>query len=91
MKKVLILNPPLTMREMYKDLEGGGSQFPPLGIALLAAVIRKEKYDVKILDTLALNMNGEQTIKKILEEPPDYLCVTSITISIYNAQEIIQT
>jgi len=89
--KVLILNPPLTMKEMYKDLEGGGSQFPPLGIALLAAVIRKEGYDVKILDTLALNMNGQQTIKKILEEPPDYLCVTSITISIYNAQEIIQT
>ena len=90
-KKVLILNPPLTMREMYKDLEGGGSQFPPLGIALLAAVIRDKGYNVKILDTLALNMNGEQAIQKILKESPDYLAVTSITISIYNAQEIIQT
>tara|TARA_Y100000310_G_C20684797_1_gene818254 strand:+ start:1882 stop:3285 length:1404 start_codon:yes stop_codon:yes gene_type:complete len=78
------------MKEMYKDLEGGGSQLPPLGIALLAAVIRKEGYDVKILDCIALNMNGEQTIKKILDESPDYLAVTSITISIYNAQEIIQ-
>src|SRR3989344_8055039 len=86
--KILFLNPPLSLKDLYKNLEGGGSELPPLGIAILAAITRKNKYETKILDAVALKLTIEETVRKILEFNPEFLAITSTTISIFNAAKV---
>src|SRR3989344_9098965 len=88
MSKILFLNPPLPLEELYGKLAEGGSELPPLGIAILAAVTRDNGYKTKILDAAALKLNYEQTVNEILKENPNYLAITSVTISIFNAAKI---
>lgn len=88
MKKIIFLNPSLSMKDLYEDLGESGSELPPLGIAILAAITRNMGYETKIIDSIALKLNTKQTVKKILEEKPDYLGITSTTMAIYNAAEI---
>ncbi len=87
-KSILFVNPPVLARDLYKNLEGAGSELPPLGIAILAAITRDREYATKILDALALKMNIDQTVDYILNLKPDYLGLTSTTISIFSAAEI---
>lgn len=42
MSKIIFLNPPLSLKELYKNLSGGRSELPPLGLCSLAAVTRKD-------------------------------------------------
>ena len=86
--KIMFLNPPLSLKDLYKNLEGGGSELPPLGIAILAAITRKNKYETKILDAVALKLTIEETVRKILEFNPEFLAITSTTISIFNAAKV---
>jgi radical SAM superfamily enzyme YgiQ (UPF0313 family) len=88
MKKILFLNPTLSLEDLYNDLSESGSELPPLGISILAAITRDLKYDTKILDSIALRLNREQTVKRILDESPDYLGITSTTMAIFNAEAI---
>lgn len=60
MNKILLINPPLTIREW--DLKGKACVFP-LGLAYLAAVLEKE-WDVTILDCI---LEGYSTVIKVRE------------------------
>ena len=42
-EKIVLVNPPLSLEERYGLLSGSGTTMPPWGLALLAAIIRKEK------------------------------------------------
>lgn len=88
MKKMIFLNPPFSAEELYGDLAGGGSELPPLGIVILATLTRKNGYETKIIDAAALKLNYEATVKKILEESPDILGITSTTMTIYKAAKV---
>ncbi|MFH1638671.1 MAG: radical SAM protein [Candidatus Woesearchaeota archaeon] len=88
MAKIVFLNPPLSLDDLYNDLGEGGSELPPLGITILAAVTRKKGHNTKIIDALALKMNCNETAKAILKENPDYLAITSTTMSIYTAAAV---
>lgn len=88
MKKIMFLNPPFSARELYGDLSEGGSELPPLGIALLAAITRKNGYQTSILDAAALKLNYDSAFKRIIEESPDVLGITSTTLTIYNAASV---
>lgn len=88
MNKVTFLNPPFSAEELYGDLSEGGSELPPLGLALMAAVTREQGYQVKIIDAAALRLSYDDTLKAILQESPDVLGITSTTITIYNAATV---
>lgn len=85
MKKILFLNPTLSLEDLYNELGESGSELPPLGISILAAITRDLNYDTSILDSIALRLNKEQTVKRILDANPDYLGITSTTMAIFNA------
>lgn len=53
--KILLINPPITRPTRETEPVGGT---PPLGLAYIAAVLEKEKYEVKILDALTLGSNN---------------------------------
>lgn len=88
MSKILFLNPPHSLSDLYNELGEAGSELPPLGVAILAAVTRQEGYETKILDALALRLSMSETVKRIIAEKPDYLGITSTTMSIYSAAEV---
>jgi len=88
MKKIMFLNPPFSAKQLYGDLSEGGSELPPLGIALLAAITRKNGYETSILDAAALKLNYDKTVERILESSPDVLGITSTTLTIHNAADI---
>ncbi len=86
--KIMFLNPPFSAEELYGDLSEGGSELPPLGIALLAAITRENGYLTTILDAAALRLSHDSTLEKIIGESPDILGITSTTTTIYNAAYI---
>ncbi|HDN62859.1 MAG TPA: B12-binding domain-containing radical SAM protein, partial [Candidatus Bathyarchaeota archaeon] len=61
-----------------------GSSSPPLGLAYLASVLRKE-HKVKIIDSAALNYTLEDLRRELKSFNPDIVGITSVTSSIYQA------
>lgn len=86
--KVLLINP--NYREIYSY--GGAKEltplFPPLGLAHIAAVLRKNDIDVKILEANINNLNHEQIKKEINNYGPNFIGITATTCLIEEANEI---
>jgi anaerobic magnesium-protoporphyrin IX monomethyl ester cyclase len=61
--------------------------YPPLGLAYLAASIRKAGYNVKILDAQALNLTSEEARKIILKQKADIVGITCMTSNFPGALE----
>jgi len=87
-KKVLFIQPPLTLTETYGKMARSRTMTPPLGLCSLAAVTRLEGYETKILDAEALRLSFEETVERIVEESPDYIGMTAVTISVGNAAKL---
>jgi B12 binding domain. len=90
MKKVVLINPPLTMEERYGTLARAGSKLPPLGLCSLAAVLRNAGHDVSIIDAPATDLGIKETFELVQEFNPDLIGITAVTISINNAAKLAQ-
>jgi len=88
MTDIIFVNPPLSLKERYGSLEAGGSSAPPLALCDLAAVTREGGFDTKIIDSAALGLKHEETVKKILDENPKCVGITAATVSVYNAAKL---
>lgn len=88
MEKIILVNPPLSFEERYGKLSAGGSHLAPIGLANLAAVIRENNFDPKIIDASTLNLNYEETVDRIMSYSPKYVGITAVTISIHSAAKI---
>jgi len=78
-KKVLLINP------NYQKVISSLSQIsigPPLGLAYIAAVLRKNKIEVSIIDANAEDLNLQKILSRIREESPDIIGITSVTPTI---------
>ncbi len=88
--RILLVNPPF--EERYSV---GGSRsirrvlniISPLGLAYLAAVLKEEKFPVKIIDC-TIGISYRQLFKSILEENPDVVGITSTTPSFESAKYV---
>jgi len=76
--KVLLVNPPQKTK----------CPQPPLGLAMLAAVLEKKVDSVHILDLAALGMSDESLITRISQEKPDIVGITAMTPTIDNALNV---
>jgi radical SAM superfamily enzyme YgiQ (UPF0313 family) len=88
---VVFVNPPLSQQERYGVKFKAGGQTPPTGLALLAAVCREKNYSVGLVDAACLGMDFEQAADKILSYHPKYVGVTAVTISLFNAMDLIKS
>jgi len=86
--KIIFLNPPLTTQLRYGKLSQAAVVEPPLGLAFLAAVTRKAGFISSILDSSALGMSAEESVKKILKEQPDFLAITLTTLALKNCVKL---
>jgi len=83
--KIIFINPPLTGQERYGNLAGAGVYMPPLGLGILASLLRGKGYKVRILDCEALRLNLEEAVREVFSFSPDFAGITASTLAIYSA------
>jgi anaerobic magnesium-protoporphyrin IX monomethyl ester cyclase len=87
-KKVLFINPPLSLALRYGKLGKGGGSEPPLGLCYLAAKLLQEGFDSSIIDAQVCNLNAEEVMMQLKKIRPDYVAITSSTMSIEAAEDL---
>ena len=89
MKRIVFVNPPQQVEEIYGKLANERSILPTLGICHLAAVTREKGYETYIVDPIPFGWGIDKTIDEILKYSPDYIGITATTDVIYNAAKIV--
>ena len=80
-EKIILIIPP--QGEISKEY------LPSIGIAYLAAVLEKDNYEVKIIDSLIEGFNNKQTIDAVLKEKPFLVGISADSHNRFNAIEVI--
>jgi len=76
--KILLINPPQSAK--YPQ--------PPLGLAMIAAVLEESGYQIKILDLQALRFSEKVLPEMISQEKPDVVGITAFTPTINAAVRV---
>ena len=84
-KNVLLLNPPLSSEERGGALKAAVAKSIPYGLLSLASVLRQDGYTVTILDATNLEQGVEAAARQVIERRPDYLGITTVTLSVEKA------
>lgn len=70
-RKVCLIFPNYAIREKF-----GNPSDPPLGIALIAAVLEKQGYDVSIIDANAENLKLDDVCSRLMQVKPDIVAIS---------------
>jgi anaerobic magnesium-protoporphyrin IX monomethyl ester cyclase len=89
--KVLFINPPFSNGSTWGDFKSVGAYNPPIGLCYLAAVLRKNKIDVKIVDAYVLGYNINEIVQVIEKYKPDLIGITSASIVFEDTKKISAT
>ncbi len=84
--RVALVSPPPPSPLAFVDY-----QTPIVGLAILAAVLEKNGYDVMVLDCPALHMTYKRIKQEIADFKPDIVGVTSVTATFTSAFKVAQT
>lgn len=71
--KVMLVVPPLTLKERYGNLSDIGTLYPSLGLGYVAAIAENAGYEVKIVDCEAMGYSYNQLFSIIKGYHPDIL------------------
>jgi len=87
-KKIVFVNPPLTIARRYGSLGYAGGNEPPIGLCYLAGAVRKKGFNTAIIDAQATGLNLNKTISLIMSYRPAYVGITAATMAIKSAYEL---
>ncbi|MFQ5957445.1 MAG: B12-binding domain-containing radical SAM protein, partial [Candidatus Brocadiales bacterium] len=90
MSNIVFVQPPLTREERYGVKSQGGGETPPIGLAILAAMARKNGFETAIIDAERQRMSDEEVTKEIISKNFRHVGITSVTIAIDNAARLAQ-
>ena len=87
---VLLIHPPSTIDERYgkEDMGWVGGDLIPLGIASLAAYLRKKGYGVGVLDCPALGIDSNEVYEIIEKKDPAIIGFSTTAYSLARTVEI---
>jgi len=88
---VLLINP--NFKRIIGKTDRISPILPPIGLAYLAAVLKKELIKVKILDSNALELNEKQIIDEINNYNPEIIGIGAVTTTIcksFNLAKVIK-
>jgi anaerobic magnesium-protoporphyrin IX monomethyl ester cyclase len=88
MIKIMLLNPPMRQADIYSSYGKMAPVLAPLGICYIAAVLEKNDYDVRIIDSVAEKISKNEVIRRIGQYQPDIVGMTSTTASFCSAAEV---
>lgn len=77
---VLLIKPP--HKEVYKDFKSVATEYPPLGLAYIAAVLEKNGFTVKITDMPVEGVSENQLVSILKEFKPSIAGITATTPTI---------
>ncbi len=88
--KCILIDPPslevnISGEQGLKETKEHLACAPPIGLAYIAAVLRGNDIDVKIIDAKSLNMTHEETCAAVLIEKPDLAGITIFTSQLRSA------
>ena len=80
--KIALVNPgPGEILSKGRDIANADHIYPPLGICYLSAVLKKENYQVKIIDQAARGFSLQRILSWIKKQDPDILGFSTLTAS----------
>lgn len=88
MFKVLLIVPPLYTEETYGKFGRIGSTLPFLGLCYIASVLRKNDFEVRILDSIVLRLSIKDILKEIDGYHPNMIGISSTTASYHKAKAL---
>jgi radical SAM superfamily enzyme YgiQ (UPF0313 family) len=88
--RICLVNPPLTVNSLHEewDLSAVDSICPPIGLLLLASVMRQEGHEVSLVDAYAGNMQPQGAADRIIALGADVVGFTATTPSVHGAAAI---
>ncbi len=84
-KRVVLVNPPMRVEQIYGSYSEWGSVSPPTGLCYIAAMLRKNGFDVLIVDAEALRLGCQEAAQVILERQPQVVGIACKTLWVENA------
>ncbi len=89
LERILLVNPPLSLTQVYGKYASGAPILPPLGFCYIAGVLLEQGFDVRLLDCAAERSDLAAVERAIRDFKPQMLGVTSTTVSFHCAKEVI--
>lgn len=87
--KIILINPPLTVEEVYGKYSALASFQPPVGLCALAAYLIKHGYSVSILDANILNISVNDIAAGIIKEMPNLVGIYTNTTNYYAVSKLV--
>jgi len=78
--KVILIHPPFFSGSTWGDFRQVGAYNPPLWLCYLAAVLRENQIQVKIVDAYVLRLSIDEIVKEIKAYQADIIGITSASI-----------
>ncbi len=88
LNKVVLIMPPILLRDRYGKIARVGNTMASLGLAYLGAYLRKHGYTPYIIESPALNLDFDDVLNQILKINPAYVGISASSITIYNTAKI---
>ncbi len=85
--KVVLCYPPVVMQDRYHSIARWVTVVPQ-GMAILAAVLREQGFEVACVDSVAEKLTRQEVLKRVLDENPDVVGFSSTTLVVTNAARI---
>ena len=85
--KIVLVNPPLTAKEQAGSLKDIANIIMPLGIGYIASLLKKNNYDVEIVDCVPLRITKEKLADILMEKRAGIIAFTATIVSINRAIE----
>ncbi len=83
--KIVLINPPLSAKEQAGSLEKIANIIMPLGMGYVAAVLKKNGFNIKIIDCVPLRLNKKKLGDIVEKINPDVIAFTATIVSIHYA------
>lgn len=87
MSEIVFVIPPFDFGGFYKTY----NKCPQLGISIIASLLEKNGYSVKIIDSFALELKKDEILRRILKENPKIVGITSVTLNSEVAMDILKS
>jgi len=90
MKDIVLVFPPCTLDERYGSKKMGkvGGFLPPLGLAYLASYLKKNNFNVEIIDAPTLELTEDELMDKIRQSNPAVIGLSALTPNYHRAVNI---
>jgi len=88
--RCVLVDPPDRIPHSYKNGSAAQSTqmhevYPPLGLLYVAAALKQNGIDVRLIEARAMGLSHDDVIEKVKEENPDFVGITTITARINSA------